>query len=161
MIGGSSSSGSSVAHSAAPAPVSAAKVSSTCHDGSWNSIVRGRSLGPAGSNAASFASSRRTPSGTRKRTVPSRSPKARYGPVSQGTLTVGSTWRARNEPPRWALTENRKSGGVAAPQPAPLQGGGRAVIRVVQLDRGQATGVVGEQPGGRQPFRIEPRRPGP
>ena len=63
---------------------------------------------------ASFASSRRTFSGTRKRTVPSRSPNARYGPVSQDTLSPGSTARERNEPPRWALTEKRKSGGVAA-----------------------------------------------
>ena len=60
----------------------------------------------------------------RKSTVPSRSPNARYGPVSHGTLTTGSTWRARNDPPRWALTENRKSGGVAATQPATLEGVG-------------------------------------
>jgi hypothetical protein len=61
---------------------------------------------------------RLTPSGTRKSTVPSRSPNARYGAVSHGTLVAGSTWSARYEPPRWALMANRKSVGVAASQPA-------------------------------------------
>ena len=125
-VGGSSSSGSSVAHSAAPIVASAANVSSTCHDGSWNSRVKGRSRGQAASSAASFASSRRAPSGTRNRTVPSRSPNARYGPVSQATLPSGSVWSARNEPPRWAFTEKRKSAGVAASQPAILAGDGDA-----------------------------------
>ena len=117
-IGGDSSSGSSVAQSAAPTPANAANVSSTCHDGSWNSIVRGRSAGQTASIAASLASSRFIASGTRNRTVPSRSPNARYGPVSHGTLVSGSVCIARNDPPRCALTENRKSGGVAATQPS-------------------------------------------
>ena len=47
------------------------------------SSAAGRPATPP-SIAASFASSRRTPSGTRNRTVPSRSPNARYGPVSHG-----------------------------------------------------------------------------
>jgi hypothetical protein len=50
--------------------------------------------------------------GTRNRTQPSRSPKARYGPVSQGTLVAGSA-SDRAEPPRCALTVNRNPGGVA------------------------------------------------
>ena len=159
MIGGSSSSGSSVAHSAAPAPARAANVSSTCHDGSWNSMVRGMSVGHAARSAASLASSRRTPSGTRNRTVPSRSPNARYGPVSHGTLVVGSTPSARNEPPRCALTENRKSGRGRRDPGGHLDRGGRAVIGVVQLDGVEATGVVGEESGGGETLRIEARDP--
>jgi hypothetical protein len=56
--------------------------------------------------------------------VPSRSPKARSGVVSHGTLSVGSIRIARHEPPFWALTANRKSGGVAASQPAIAAGVG-------------------------------------
>ena len=87
-------------------------------------MVSGRSRGHVASSAASRASSRVTPSGTRKRTVPSRAPKARYGPVSHGTLAAGSTCSARNEPPRWALIANRKSIGVAASQAATAAGEG-------------------------------------
>jgi hypothetical protein len=40
------------------------------------------------------------------------------GVVSQSTLSTGSTWSARNDEPRWALTAKRKSSGVAASQPS-------------------------------------------
>ena len=66
------------------------------------------------------SSSRLVVSGTRKRTVPSRSPKARYGSVSQGMPGSGILAIARHEPPRCALTLNRNDGGVAASQAATL-----------------------------------------
>ena len=57
----------------------------------------------------------RTLSGTRNSTVPSRSPKARYGPVSHGMPASGSAANDRNVPPRWALT---RTGSRVAWRPA-------------------------------------------
>ena len=103
---------------------SASMVSSTCQPGSWNSRVSGRSRGHAARSAASFGSSRLTFAGTRNRTLPSRGPNARYGSVSQGRPRSGEPPNARNEPPRCALTMNRKDSGVAASQLATLAADG-------------------------------------
>jgi hypothetical protein len=71
-----------------------------------------------------LSSSRRTFAGTRNRIVPSRAPNRRIGSVSHGTLAVGSTESDRNDPPRWALTANRKSVGVAASHASTFSGFG-------------------------------------
>ena len=98
---------------------SAANVSSTCQDGSWNSTVSGRSSGQRAEQGGQLVVIPRSMFvGTRNRTVPRRSPNSRRGVVSHGTEVAGSTVSARRLPPRWALTANRKVAGVAASQPA-------------------------------------------
>ena len=99
-------------------------VSSACHEGSRNSTVSGSSLGHASRNAARRESSRLDVSGARTSTVPSRSPKARYGPVSQGSPGSGDPPNAPHVPPRWAFTLNRNVPGVAATQAATLAADG-------------------------------------
>ena len=79
--------------------------------------------------------------------MPSRSPNARYGSVSQGRPGSGASRIERHEPPRCALTLNRNVGGVAASQAATLAARRLLVEGVVQLDRGQPLGVAAEQAG--------------
>ena len=95
---------------------------------------------PAGRRAWHRRAGRRRGRGTGRSRAAPRTP----GTARSATArwSVGSTPSARNEPPRCALTENRKSGGVAATQAADLDRGGRAVVGVVQLDGVEATGVV-------------------
>ena len=59
--------------------------------------------------------------------------RSRAAPRTPGTdrsamarAAAGSAWSARNEPPRWALTANRKSAGVAPTQAATLAADGEA-----------------------------------
>ncbi len=98
--------------------------------------------------AASRSSSRRMPSGTRKRTVPSRSPNARYGPVSHGTLSVGSPRMRPERAAALGLDREPEVGRRGRHPGRHLRGGRRGVVGVVQLDRGQAAGVVGEESRG-------------
>ena len=159
MVGGASSSGSSVVHSAAPTPASAAKVSSTCQVGSWNSTVSGRSGGQAARSAARRSSFRLTPSGTRKRTVPRRLPNARYGVVSHGTLADRIDLERAKRAAALGLHREAEVVGRGG-DPAGNRARGRAAVEgVVQLDRAQPRRVVLEQPCRRQPFRVEARRP--
>ena len=119
--------GRSVAHRTAPAAASAATVSSACQlrvaelDGQ-RQVAR-----PRRRSAPSRASSRATVSGTRKSTVPSRSPKRRYGPVSHGRPGSGVPPNARHEPPRWALTRtgSRRRRRRARPRPSTRTAAGR------------------------------------
>ena len=161
MTGGSSSSGNSVAHRAAPARASATNVSSTCHDGVLELHGQGRSDGHLRQDRRQLRVVAPDPSGTRNSTVPSRFPNARNGPVSHGTLTTGSTWSDRKDPPRWAFTENRKSGGRRRDPGCHLRSRRRGVVGVVQLDRGQSPGIVTEASVGPQSGGVEPEATSP
>ena len=166
----SPSGGSSVMHSTAPASRSAAKVSSTCHERSWNSRTSGIDRGQAASRARMRSSaratspsthgpSRRISAGTRYRTVPSRSPNSPSGSVSHSIVSAADPNRPRIAEVRWAFNANRKSGGVAATQPRIADGVGPAPERRVQLDGGKSRGVGGEQPGRAGAGRVEAGNP--
>ena len=101
----------------------------------------------------------RTPSGTRNRTVPRRSPKRRSGSVSQGTLAAGID---RERPERAAPLgldgepERLRRRG----QPGVDLGRLRLLVeRVVQLAGGQPRRVVAEQAVAAEAGRVEARRP--
>ena len=77
--------------------------------------------------------------------MPSRSPNARYGPVSHGIPGSGSPLIARHEPPRWAFTLKRNAGWRRLEPGGDLGGGRLLVERVVQLDRAKLRPVVAKQ----------------
>ena len=159
MIGGSSSSGSSVAHSAAPAPARAANVSSTCHDGSWNSMVRGMSRRPRGEEGGELGIVAPDAVGDAEQDGPE--------PLPERPVRPGQPRHARRRvhperPERAAALRLDREAEVGRGRRDPgghLDRGGRAVIGVVQLDGVEATGVVGEESGGGEPLRIEARDP--
>ena len=159
-VGGSSRSSRSVVTRAAPAPASAANVSSTCHDSSWNSIARGRSRGHAARSAASRASSRRDALGHPEQDRPEavaelperrRQPRDALGRIHPDRPPGAAPLGLDREP-----EVVRRRG-----EPAVDRGGRRGPVEgVVQLDRAEARGVVAEQIRGPEPGRIEARRPG-
>ena len=110
----------SVAHRTRAASASAANVSSRASDVS----------GTRRSAAGRAATPRGTPPAARRRAARRRGPGRAPCPAAPRTPGTdrsataarrsGSADSARNEPPRWALTLNRKSAGVAASQAATL-----------------------------------------
>ena len=137
----------SVVHRTAPAARSAANVSSTCHGRVLRLEHERDRRRPRAEQAAPGARRRaRDLASTRNRTAPSRSPNPGRASVSHGMDSVGVAVQRADARPALRLDDEPEPG-RARPRTRPRSSAavGPRVERVVELDRGQARGVVGEE----------------